>query len=193
MKIASVLLAGAAVAVASAIALAQAPSPSTPADKIGAGKRAFVEVARVLQSPRCQNCHPAGDRPLQGDQGKPHAQNISRGSVAAGLPCTTCHQERNSEAIGVAGGPPGAPRWGLPPAEHPMVFQGKTPAALCEQLKDPKHNGGKTLAQLLEHVSHDPLVLWGWKPGGTRATPPLPHDKFVAAFSAWVASNGACP
>jgi len=49
------------------------------------------------------------------------------------------------------------------------------------------------LAQLLEHVSHDPLVLWGWNPGGNRTTPPLAHDKFVAAFTTWVASDGACP
>jgi len=192
-------IAAGAAALAAALALA-AVSVSTSAsaadgagDKIAAGKAAFADVARVLQSPRCRNCHPVGDRPLQGDQGAPHAQNISRASVTAGLPCATCHQERNSDAIGVIGGPPGAPRWGLPPAEHPMIFQGKTPTALCEQLKNPAHNGGKTLAQLLDHVAHDPLVLWGWTPGGKRATPPLPHDKFVAAFTAWVASDGACP
>jgi hypothetical protein len=182
-----------AAAAASAIALAQTPTAPAPTNKIAAGKAAFADVARVLQSPRCQNCHPTGDRPLQGDQGKVHAQNISRGSIAAGLPCSTCHQEKNSDAIGVLGGPPGAPRWGLPPAEHPMVFQGKTPTALCEQLKNPAHNGGKSLAQLLDHVSHDALVLWGWKPGGKRQPPPLPHDKFVAAFTAWVAADGACP
>jgi hypothetical protein len=190
---AGALLAGGALAVAAAIALAPDPSASAAGDKIADGKAAFADVARVLQSPRCRNCHPTGDRPLQGDAGAPHAQNISRASVAAGLLCTTCHQERNSDAIGIAGGPPGAPRWGLPPSEHPMVFQGKTPTALCEQLKNPAHNGGKTLAQLLDHVSHDPLVLWGWQPGGKRQAPPLPHDKFVAAFTAWVAADGACP
>ena len=190
----STIIAGSAVAVAAALALAQGPFARAAAgDQTAAARQAFAWVARVLQSPRCQNCHPSGDRPLQGDQGKPHAQNVSRASAAAGLPCGACHQERNSEAIGVAGGPPGAPRWGLPPAEHPMVFQGKTATALCEQLKDPQHNGGKTLAQLLEHVTHDPLVRWGWKPGGKRATPPLPHDRFVAAFAAWVAGDGACP
>ncbi|HWU85881.1 MAG TPA: Isoquinoline 1-oxidoreductase subunit, partial [Kofleriaceae bacterium] len=167
------LLAAAAAALAAVVALASGPLARAGDDKLGAGKQAFVEVARVLQSPRCRNCHPVGDRPLQGDPGKPHAQNISRASVAAGLPCSTCHQERNSDAIGIPGGPPGAPRWGLPPAEHPMVFQGRTVTALCEQLKDPAQNGGKTLAQLLEHVSHDPLVLWGWSPGGKRPTPPL--------------------
>lgn len=190
---ASALLAGGVLAIASAVALAPSLRAAGGGDKIAAGKEAFADVARVLQSPRCRNCHPTGDRPLQGDPGTPHAQNISRASVAAGLLCSACHQERNSDAIGVIGGPPGAPRWGLPPAEHPMVFQGKTPTALCEQLKNPAHNGGKTLAQLLEHVSKDPLVLWGWQPGGKRQPPPLPHDKFVAAFTAWVASDGACP
>src|SRR5207302_9892795 len=126
-------------------------------DKAAAGKTAFVDVAKVLQSPRCMNCHPAGDRPLQTDAGKPHAQNISRASIAAGLPCSTCHGARNSEAIGIPGGPPGAPRWNLPPAETPMVFQGKTPAALCAQLKDPEQNGHRSLAQIVDHVAPDPL------------------------------------
>ncbi|HEX4417242.1 MAG TPA: hypothetical protein VH165_05045 [Kofleriaceae bacterium] len=170
-----------------AIATANAPSSSE------AGKRAFAEIARVLQSPRCQNCHPAGNAPLQGDVGKPHAMNISRGSIAAGVPCTACHQTRNSEAIGIAGGPPGAPNWGLPPAEIPMVFEGKTTTALCEQLKDPARNNHRTLAMLLDHVTHDPLVLWGWSPGGKRTTPPLTHDAFVVAFTTWVDSGGACP
>jgi hypothetical protein len=170
------------------IALADAPSPTADA-----GKRAFVEVARVLQSPRCKNCHPAGNAPLQGDVAKPHAMNVSRGTIGAGVPCSTCHQTRNSEAIGIAGGPPGAPNWGLPPADIPMVFEGKTVSALCEQLKDPARNNKRTLAMLLDHVSHDPLVLWGWNPGGKRTVPPLSHDAFVAAFTTWVGSGGACP
>jgi len=177
---------GVVVVVVSALALA---APANKAD----GTRAFVDVARVLQSPRCMNCHPSGDRPLQTDQARPHAMNISRASVAAGLPCSTCHQERNSEVVGVPGGPPGAPHWGMPAAEMPLVFQGKTPTALCEQLKDPARNGRKTLAQLVEHVAHDPLVLWGWSPGGKRSIPPLSHANFVAAFTAWVAAGAPCP
>jgi hypothetical protein len=169
------------------------PPPPIAADKIAAGQRAFADVARVLQSPRCQNCHPSGQAPLQTDQGRPHAMHISRLSVAAGLPCRTCHQERNSDAIGLVGGPPGAPHWGLPPQATPMVFQGKTVPELCAQLKDPARNGQRSLTDLLEHVSHDALVLWGWSPGGARTVPPLTHDAFVAAFQAWVDGGGACP
>jgi len=189
---------GTAIAVIAASALAGPGGKARPAARPGstaaaAGARAFADVARVLQSPRCRNCHPAGNAPLQTDAGRPHRMNITRLSADAGLPCGTCHQERNSEALGIAGGPPGAPHWQLPPAETPMVFEGRSVTALCEQLRDPARNGKRTLAQLLEHVSSDPLVLWGWKPGGKRTVPPLPHRDFVAAFRTWVDSGGACP
>jgi hypothetical protein len=171
---------------------AQAPRAASPAQR-KAAQEAFLDVYRVLQSPRCMNCHPQGDAPLQTDRHVPHAMNISRRSMEAGLPCSTCHQERISEAIGVAGGPPGAPHWQLPPRETPMIFQGRTPAQLCKQLGDPVHTGGRSLAELLHHVQHDPLVLWGWSPGGNRTKPPLTHARFVAAFSTWVDGGGACP
>ena len=171
-------------------ARARADQPKVDA---AAGARAFQDVATVLLSPRCRNCHPAGDAPLQTDAGRPHAMHISRRSVAAGLACRTCHQTRNAEALGIAGGPPGAPGWGLPPSDTPMVFEGKSAHALCEQLRDPAQTRGRDLAALLEHVSGDPLVLWAWSPGGTRTPPPLSHDRFVAAFRTWVASGAACP
>jgi hypothetical protein len=170
-------------------AIAVADEPAQP----DAGKKAFLDVARVLQSPRCMNCHPSGDAPLQTDRSKPHAMNITRASVEAGVACGTCHQEKNSEAVGVRGGPPGAPHWGLPPKETPLVFQGLTPTQLCEQLKDPARNGKRDAAALLEHVEHDPLVLWGWDPGGKRSVPPISHEAFVAAWKTWTAANRVCP
>ena len=166
-----------------------APSPAAVAE----AREAFRDVALVLQSPRCMNCHPSGDAPLQTDASVPHRFQISRASEDAGLACSACHQTVNSEALGIPGGPPGAPNWHLPPADTPMVFQGHTPTSLCAQLVDPKRNGGKSLDQLLHHVREDPLVLWGWDPGGNRTLPPLSHDAFVEAFATWVAGGGACP
>lgn len=169
---------------------AQAQAPTSNAQ----AAEAFVQVARVLQSPRCMNCHPIGDRPLQKDTSVPHAMNISRASEQAGLKCSTCHREQNADLVGApAHSPPGAPNWHLPPKETPMIFQGRTIAQLCAQLRDPKQNGGKTLAQLVEHVSHDPLVLWGWSPGKDRTLPPLSHKDFVAAMTRWAAAGGPCP
>lgn len=168
-------------------------SAFTPTVSAREGAAAFVDVARVLQSPRCQNCHPKGDRPLQKDVGVPHAMNVSRRSLEAGMKCSTCHMETNADAMGIVGGPPGAPHWGLPPAETPMVFEGLTPAQLCAQLNDPKQTGGRDRAALLHHVAEDALVLWGWSPGGERSLPPLDHATFVKRFEAWVNSGGACP
>lgn len=177
---------------------APASAPATEAPKISPikaakGAQAWQTVYEVLMSPRCMNCHPDGDRPLQTDANVPHAMNISRASDENGLKCATCHQTQNSEAFGVVGGPPGAPHWHLPDREMPLVFQNRSAVALCEQLKDPAQNGGRDLAALLTHISRDPLVLWGWNPGGQRTVPPHPHADFVAAFAAWVDGGGACP
>ncbi len=43
-----------------------------------AARAAFLAAAPVFTHPRCQNCHPAGDAPLQGDDSHPHAQNVKR-------------------------------------------------------------------------------------------------------------------
>lgn len=155
-------------------------------------EQAFVDVARVLQSPRCVNCHPNGDAPLQGDNGALHGMNITRDIERVGMTCQTCHRETavNPSAANM---PPAVKNWHLPPKTTPMIFQGRTPAELCKQLKDPAHNGNHDLAALLKHVSHDDLVLYGWNPGAGRTLPPLSHDVFVARFKQWVDAGGPCP
>ncbi|HWY26804.1 MAG TPA: hypothetical protein VNY97_02650 [Candidatus Angelobacter sp.] len=154
---------------------------------------AFLQVHKVFTSPRCQNCHPAGDAPLQGDDSHVHAQFVKRGSDGHGvygMRCNTCHQEANTAGANM---PPGNPKWGLPPPEHKMVFVGRTPAQLCRQLKDPKQTGGRSLAQLLTHVSSDDLVGWGWNPGDGRTLPPLSRADTVAQMKIWIDGGAACP
>lgn len=157
------------------------------------GISAFLDVYEVLQHPRCLNCHPSGDAPLQTDLSTPHSMNISRASTDAGLQCATCHQTQNSEAFGVNGGPPGAPNWHLPDKDMPLIFEDRTRVELCHQLKDPDQNGHKTMDQLYLHVAHDPLVLWGWEPGGDRSKPSLSHEKFARQFKTWVDAGAPCP
>lgn len=165
-----------------------------PDDKtIRRGKSAWMDVYRVLMSPRCMNCHPTGNSPLQTDASRPHAMNVSRKSTENGLECATCHRDKNADQLGIPGGPPGAPNWHLPHEDMPLVFQGRSPRELCEQMKRPGDNAYKSLDALAHHVEKDPLVLWGWEPGGDRTKPPLAHDEFVDAFDTWVASGGACP
>jgi hypothetical protein len=158
--------------------------------------RAFETVREVLQHPRCQNCHIPGNAPLQFDKGRPHGQNVLRGADGRGtpgLPCSTCHAEQNPPASYGPSMPPGAPSWHLPPAQNRMVFIALSPARLCATIKDPKATGGRDLRAMLEHVSHDKLVLWGWDPGVGRAPVPVPHAEFVEAFRAWIKAGAPCP
>src|ERR1700676_4266239 len=39
----------------------------------------FAELGKVLVHPRCVNCHPAGDRPHQGIEGRLHQPPVQRG------------------------------------------------------------------------------------------------------------------
>ncbi|MCA9617763.1 MAG: Isoquinoline 1-oxidoreductase subunit [Myxococcales bacterium] len=150
----------------------------------------FVEATRVMLHPRCVNCHPSGDVPLQGDRGYLHEPPATRGpdgNGVVGMTCTGCHQSQNLEL----GHVPGAPGWHLAPRS--MAWQGVDPHALCEQVKDPERNGGKTLAQIVAHTKDDALVAWGWSPGHGRSTPPGDQQSFGALIAAWAESGAACP
>ena len=195
LTVALLTLAAMAVLMASAMAASNARSRGGAAARpdAAASQAAFQQVYKVLTSPRCQNCHPAGDAPLQGDDSHVHLQNVKRGKDGHGVPamrCDTCHQTAN-----LAGGhmPPGNPKWALPPPEHKMVFVGRPVGELCRQIKDPKQNGGRTLDQIFHHIADDELVGWGWNPGDGRALPPLSRPDTVAQLKIWVDGGAACP
>jgi hypothetical protein len=158
---------------------------------------AWETVRAVLQSPRCLNCHPAIDRPLQGDLSLVHTMNVQRGPDGHGLPgaqCNTCHGKANPPASYGPHQPPGVSSdWHLPPPEMRMTFVGRSSRELCLQLKDPAQTANSTLPALINHVSSDPLVLWGWDPGFGRKPVPVPHAEFVAAFKRWADAGAPCP
>jgi hypothetical protein len=150
----------------------------------------FNEAAKVITHPRCVNCHPAGDRPLQGEDGHPHLPLVVRGPAGIGavaMQCTNCHGPANYDPARV----PGHPMWHLAPIE--MAWQGRTSGEICEQIKDPKRNGGKTLEELVHHMAEDSLVGWGWNPGAGREPAPGTQKEFGALVEAWVESGSACP
>jgi cytochrome c5 len=176
---------------------APTPAAAVTAPPASDAVTGFETVRAVLQSPRCQNCHPATDRPLQGDLSVVHTMNVQRGPDGRGVPgahCATCHGRANPPDSYGPHQPPGvATDWHLPPPDMKMVFVGRSPKELCEQLKDPQRNGGKDMTALVEHVSTDPLVLWGWAPGYGRQPVAVPHADFVAAFTRWANAGGPCP
>ena len=150
----------------------------------------FTEAGKVLTSPRCVNCHPAGDRPLQGEAGRPHQPPVERGVDGFGgvaMRCATCHQATNFDAAGV----PGNPHWHLAPRD--MGWQGKTVGEICAQIKDPARNGGRSLQQILTHLADDPLVGWAWAPGFGREPAPGTQKQLAALIEAWLNTGAACP
>ena len=150
----------------------------------------FTEAGKVIQSARCLNCHPAGDTPSQGDDAEPHLPAVVRGQDghgAVGLRCNTCHQAENYAASGV----PGHPKWHTAPIE--MAWEGLSLAAICAQIKDPKRNGGMSLAKLAEHMAHDSLVGWAWNPGAGREPVPGTQESFGRLITAWIETGAVCP
>jgi hypothetical protein len=160
------------------------------ADKTERSVALFTEAGKVIQHPRCVNCHPASDRPQQGDDGHPHQPLVVRGEDglgAIGMRCTACHGPANFDP----GRVPGHPLWHLAPIE--MAWAGKSLGAICAQIKDPKRNGGKPLADIVHHMAEDTLVGWGWAPGPGREPAPGTQKEFGALIKAWAESGAACP
>jgi hypothetical protein len=150
----------------------------------------FTEAGKVLTSARCVNCHPAGDRPLQGETHRLHQPPVARGPDGFGTPamrCATCHQSANFDPAGV----PGHPHWHLAPSE--MAWQNKTPGEICTQIKDPARNGGRSLQQILTHVADDSLVGWAWAPGVGREPAPGTQKELGALIQAWLNTGAVCP
>src|SRR5438874_1320335 len=75
----------------------KSPVPGGWRDQM-ASRSAFLDAYKVLMHPRCMNCHPAGDAPLQGDDSHVHLQFVRRGLDGEGkyaLKCANCHQPTN--------------------------------------------------------------------------------------------------
>ena len=160
------------------------------ADPAARSAAMFAELGKVLTHPRCVNCHPAGDSPHQGDEGRLHQPPVQRGADGHGLPamrCNICHHDANFEP----GRVPGHPEWHLAPRE--MAWEGKTVAEICAQIKDPARNGNRTLKDLIHHIGDDTLVGWAWAPGFGRQSAPGTQKIAGALVAAWIETGAACP
>ena len=109
LPVAGPILIGAVVVLCAALAAPQTASnglalPESLSSMPDLGQRSaalFTELGKVLQHPRCVNCHPLGDRPRQGNAGRLHQPPVERGADGFGLPamrCPICHQRANLPA-----------------------------------------------------------------------------------------------
>src|SRR3954447_1432101 len=193
-----------AAALALSVALAQTATPVPPlktpaefqsiANPAERSRAIFAEVGKVLTHPRCMNCHPAGEHPLQGADHHEHRPKVWRSDTGNfGTPCGECHTEKNVTLHEAASykSIPGHPRWGVAPLE--MAWEGKTLGEICRQLKDTAKNGGRDLALLQEHVAKDDLVAWGWSPGEGREPAPGTQEAAGQLVQAWIDTGAECP
>ena len=163
---------------------------------------AFASLHRVATHPRCANCHSGSDQPSNGERTtgpRPHAMNVTRRVQGLGMPCTTCHPAQNLPGKHM---PPGAPHWTMPEDADKAITGSTSPRELCAMWTDARRNRfesgdrrgqARTPADLLVHVTRDPLVRWAWEPGDGRDPAPGTHAQFVRRFAVWVQGGAPCP
>jgi hypothetical protein len=161
-----------------------------------AGLQAFAQMQRVLEHPRCLNCH-VPDSPLQGIEKRIHYPAVQRGVDGRGvapMQCSTCHSIQNGVLLHSPPGleAEGKSAWRMPPAKAKMNWVGLDTSALCKAIRNPKENNGKSLAELEKHMLTDHLVLWGWHPGPGRELPPLDKAAFDNQVSTWIRNGAPC-
>ena len=190
MSVIRAAIAFAAAGISLRLAWAAAPAFAQAESRFDTDAQLFEQISRVLLHPRCLNCHTGIDYPKQGDDRHAHWFRVVRGSDdrgAPGLRCTTCHQSFNNTASGV----PGAPNWHAAPRS--MAWEQKTPAQVCRTLLDKSRNGNRSVTELVEHMSNDPLVGWGWSPGAQREPVPIAKQEFVTLLQRWQRADAPCP
>lgn len=123
-----------------------------------------------------------------------HGMNIKgdeSGMGVEGLPCATCHI--NSELGNDI--PHAAPKvpadWRLAPVE--AHWFGKSSPEICNQLRDPERNGGRTNLEVAEHVGHDVILHWAWNPGGNREAAPYSLNEHINDLLHWGVAGMPCP
>jgi hypothetical protein len=152
---------------------------------------AYRQIARVMRSPRCMNCHTTSDYPRQGENRRRHDQSVQRGEDDRGtapMQCSACHLDGNSPG-GIV---PGASDWHLAPRSMSWE-QARGDKDLCEGLLDKARNGNREARGMVIHMTNDPLVQWAWAPGGARTPPPIAQEEFHALLLRWQSTGAACP
>jgi len=111
------------------------------------------------------------------------------GFGAPGMRCTTCHGPANFDP----GRVPGHPQWHLAPRE--MAWEGKSLSEICEQIKDPRRNGGKSARQLLHHNARTVSSAGAGRrtrDANIREPAPGSQKQFGELIRAWLETGAAC-
>jgi len=182
-------------------ALAACGHPAPPASsRAGAPNQdalaAFETVRSVLQHPRCQNCHPRSDTPLQGDDGHPHLQNVQRGADGRGMVgerCTTCHGPANPPDSYGSHTPPGILTAGACPSRTSAWYSSVSLRARCASRSRIRRTTAARTWPRCAPISTTRWSVWAWSPGFGRAPVPVSRQAFLDAWTAWASAGAPCP
>lgn len=163
---------------------------------------AWSRIYEVASHPRCSNCHTGADNvpmwsgPSYGRTRK-HGMNINAGESRMGaetILCSTCHTTKSEDWINANDMPHSAPRvamdWRLAPVE--AEWFGKSSVEVCNQLRDPERNDNRTYLEIAEHLDHDLILHWAWKPGGGREPAPYSLQEHVNDVLIWGVGGLPC-
>ena len=174
--------------------------PSAGSVSKAQGLDAWSRIYEVTSHPRCSNCHVGADnRPMWSGPSygrtRPHGMNINAGESRFGaetLTCVTCHVPRSGDPDPKPHTPPQvAMEWQLAPVE--AEWFGKSSEQVCNQLRDPTRNGGRTFLEIANHLDHDVILQWAWNPGGGREPAPYSLQDHVNDVLAWGVAGMPCP
>jgi len=167
------------------------------------GLEAWSRIYEVASHPRCANCHTGpSDQPMWSGpaygEARPHGMNVRAGESRIGaeyLQCSTCHTTKDIDWDNANAVPHAAPRvamgWALAPVE--AHWFGQSSEDICAQLRSPELNGGRDMLEIAEHLRHDLILHWAWKPGGGREPAPYSLQEHVDDILAWGVAGMPCP
>lgn len=172
--------------------------PAEGSITIAAGLDAWTRIYEVTSHPRCSNCHVGADnRPMWSGptygKARPHGMNINAGDSRIGaetIQCSTCHAYREGVNDMPHAAPQVAMNWQLAPVE--AEWFGKSSDEICNQLRDPDRNGGRTMVELAEHLNHDLILHWAWNPGGGREAAPYSLQEHIDDLLVWGVAGFPC-
>ncbi len=172
--------------------------PAEGSVSIENGLDAFSRIYEVASHPRCSNCHVGADnRPMWSGPSygrtRAHGMNINAGDSRIGaetIQCSTCHAYREGLNDTPHAAPQVAMNWQLAPVE--AEWFGKSSDEICNQLRDPDRNGGRTMLELAEHLNHDLILHWAWNPGGGREPAPYSLQEHIDDLLIWGVAGFPC-
>jgi len=166
------------------------------------GLEAWNRIYTVFSHPRCANCHTDDNNVPMWATGegieRAHGMYINAGDSRTGeeyLPCATCHATSILPNTIPHAPPHAGMPWQLAPVE--FLWFGQDSATICNQVRDPKRNGGRQGPELIEHILHDKsldgFITWAFDPGGGREPAPGTLQEHLDDTVAWVAAGMPCP